>query len=235
MCDIIGKKFNRLLVLEFSHNKKSYKFYKCICDCGNIKIVYKSHLTSGHTKSCGCFNREKSKYLNYSHGMCKTRFYEIWCNIKQRCYIETSQYFNCYGGRGIIMCESWKKSFINFRDDMYESYLKHVEEHGESNTTIDRIDVNGNYELSNCKWDTWINQANNRRDRKDWKEFKAISPEGEEFIAKNQTKFAKEHGLNNDGISDVLNNRRGCKQHKGWTFEYITQDIVDDTVRNFSL
>jgi hypothetical protein len=97
------------------------------------------------------------------HGLAHTRFYKIYKGIKTRCYKETHMNYCNYGGRGIKVCDKWKEDFINFRDDMYESYLVHCEEFGEKNTSIDRIDSDGNYEPNNCKWATCKEQQWNTR------------------------------------------------------------------------
>lgn len=128
------------------------------------KSVCYANLKNGKTKSCGCYNRELISNLSTTHGMSKTRFYSEWKALRRRCYGKNQKSYVEYGARGIIVCDRWKDSFENFKEDMYESYLNHVAEFGEQNTSIDRIDVNGNYELSNVRWATWEEQANNKRD-----------------------------------------------------------------------
>lgn len=104
------------------------------------------------------------KNNNYEkHGMTNTRFYKVWGNLLQRCTNKNLPTYPHYGGRGIKVCEEWY-NFTNFKNDLYESYLKHVQEHGEKNTTIDRINVHGDYELNNCRWATRAVQKDNTRD-----------------------------------------------------------------------
>lgn len=154
--DLTGKLFGRLIVIEFSHIEKRQAYWKCRCSCGAEIVVRGNGLQCGGTQSCGCLNRD----LITTHGMTGTRFYKIYQGIGQRCNNSNDIAYKYYGGRGIKCLWS---SFENFKEDMYESYLDHVNEFGEDNTSIDRIDVNGNYCKENCKWSTQQEQANNKR------------------------------------------------------------------------
>lgn len=98
---------------------------------------------------------------NFKHGMTGTRYWYIWQAMKKRCLSKKDKDYKNYGGRGIIVCERWK-DFNNFFNDTYESYLKHCEEFGIKQTSLDRVNNNGNYEPSNCRWATWKEQNNNR-------------------------------------------------------------------------
>ena len=160
--DITGNKYGRLTVLRYigKNNKGSKHMWECRCDCGNIVIVPLASLRGGHTKSCGCLQKDTIRDIAVSHDMARTKFYSIYRGIIGRCTNPNSPNYRHYGGRGIKCLWS---SFENFKEDMYESYLNHVEEFGEDNTSIDRIDVNGNYCKENCKWSTQQEQANNKR------------------------------------------------------------------------
>jgi len=99
---------------------------------------------------------------NYRHGMRNTPFWSKWRNMKTRCLNKKMKYYCNYGGRGIKICEEWM-DFKNFYNDMYKLYIIHAKKYSEKNTTLDRIDVNGNYNLENCKWSTMEEQNKNKR------------------------------------------------------------------------
>lgn len=153
--NLIGQKFGRLIVIE-EHSKKHRKIvWTCECECGNKVNVIGSDLIRGKTRSCGCLKKE----LHTTHGMHNSRLYIIWTGMKQR--VNNDKTGN-YGARGIKCCDEWE-SFINFYNDMAYEYEKHCKTHGENNTTLDRIDVNGNYCKDNCRWATYEVQGNNKR------------------------------------------------------------------------
>lgn len=155
--DITGQKFGRLTVLDKLHNyHKKDTYWLCVCECGNLKEVTSSHLTTGKTKSCGCLRKENSGNRLRIHGKCNTRLHSIWQNMKNRCYHKKSNRYKYYGARGIAVCSEWKDDFMNFYDwSMANGYA--------DNLTIDRIDVNGNYEPNNCRWVDYKTQSRNRR------------------------------------------------------------------------
>lgn len=154
--DLTNQKFGRLTVINFAYTKSHKTYWNCQCECGKNTIVYSQKLKTGHTKSCGCYKREKTIKRNYRHGLCKTRLYSIWHDMNTRCYYKNTDFYKYYGGRGIRICDDWKYDFVNFYNWSISNGYK-------DNLSIDRINVNGNYEPNNCRWATNLEQALNKR------------------------------------------------------------------------
>lgn len=153
--EIIGKRFGRLTVLPEIQERKnnSMRKYLCRCDCGNYTWVTSTNLTSGNTRSCGCLSKEMIHTLSRKHGMSQTRIYNIWRKMISRCEKEYDNCYKRYGAVGISVCEEWH-NFENFyKWSMENGYNDHM--------TIDRINGQGNYEPSNCRWVSYKVQANN--------------------------------------------------------------------------
>lgn len=106
--NLIGQKFNRLTVISQADSKNQRRYWNCLCECGNNTIVTTSKLKNGHTKSCGCIASEIIIKRNTTHGLRKTRVYNIWYDIKRRCYNKKNKSYSDYGGRGISVCEDRK-------------------------------------------------------------------------------------------------------------------------------
>ena len=151
----IGEKFGKLTIVEYlgqGKNTKDKHFrYKVKCECGEEEVVSSTLLRTKKRMCCKCSRKENTK-----HNMSRTRLYGIYRSMKQRCYLKTSKAYKYYGGRGIKVCDEWRNDSSKF----FEWALANGYKDGLS---IDRVDVNGNYEPSNCRWTTAVVQANNQR------------------------------------------------------------------------
>lgn len=154
--NISGKRFCRLVAIKPTSIKNGYNYWLFKCDCGCEKEIRLDSVVYGKTKSCGCLQKE---IVSKKQGLSSSRIYRTLAGIKQRCYNKNCSAYKNYGGRGIKICNEWKNDFLSFYNWANQNgYM--------DNLTIDRIDVNGNYEPFNCRWITMKEQHRNTRKNK---------------------------------------------------------------------
>lgn len=158
--DITGQKFGKLTAIKLDHIEHiktgtvHYWLYKC--DCGNEKVIRKGEVSQGGSQSCGCFLKESVQKRSTKHGQSYSRLYRIMHDMKQRCLNPNNKNYKHYGERGITICKNWLDNFDNF-------YNWAINYGYQDNLTIERINFNGNYEPSNCKWIKKAEQVKNTR------------------------------------------------------------------------
>jgi hypothetical protein len=157
--DITGVTFHRLKALAYAGRKKRSAFWFCLCECGNRTIVRAAALKNGNTKSCGCLSREtasrRASERNRRHGMRYTPEYQAWKGMIGRCHRPSDPAYPGYGGRGIVVCEEWRSSFVAF--------FSHIGPRPSPQHSLDRLDNDKGYEPGNVRWATRVQQQNNRR------------------------------------------------------------------------
>ena len=191
--NVIGEKYYELTVVGYIGNYNKSAKWLCRCDCGNYILAISPELKNGHIKSCGCRNlrvlleRNKNNKYGIKHGCSRDRIYKTYMSMIQRCYNKNNTGYKNYGERGIKICDEWldkENGFLSF-------YNWAIQNGYEETLTIERIDINGNYEPSNCTWITNQEQQNNKRTNV-W-----INISGEVL---NMRQWSKEVGINEKTI-----------------------------------
>lgn len=195
--DLTGQRYDMLLVeYRVQNDSHGNAQYQCRCDCGNSVVVGANNLRNGNTHSCGCLKKQIMHDKQLKHGdaggrhKSTERLYRIWRSMISRCYISSSTEYEIYGGRGIIVCDEWRNDYLCFKSWAIQN--------GYSDTlTLDRINNDGNYESSNCRWVTMKSQMNNKRNNH------VITFNGK---SQSLTEWANELGIDRSVLSTRLKN-----------------------------
>lgn len=234
--DLTGKRFGRLTVIKVdgfycSPKGRKEKLWLCRCGCCN-EIRVRSCGLGRSTNSCGCLRKETTSKNYKTHGKRFSRLYQVWLRMKQRCYNPKSKQYADYGGRGITICDEWLNDFQAFYDWAIENGYDENADYGQC--TIDRIDVNGNYEPSNCRWVNADIQSRNKRSNikiefrgqtkvlKDWAKELGISY---------TTLYSRLHNFNWDIEKSFTKPVQDCgRKNRNWEGNFpflpLTQDVI---------
>lgn len=202
--NLTGMRFGRLVVLDLDYRKNRKTYWMCQCDCGNIKSVRSDSLQDGSVRSCGCLHRETAaKQANsiHKHKQSGTRLYEIWQSMKSRCNNPNNARYARYGGRGIRVCDEWMNDFSAFYQWANANGYR-------EDLTIDRIDNDGDYDPSNCRWASGKEQSRNRSTNVDIKignSTRTLTEWCEIFEVDSKTIFARYYRNPDIRIDDLFN------------------------------
>ena len=195
--DLTGQRFGRLVAIRRVGTRQTSVLWECLCDCGNTTRVASIELRKGLVISCGCYRMERIS----THGESKTRLYRTWCSMLRRCRSPMANYYKDYGGRGIKVCDEWHD---------YETFRDWARTNGyRDDLTIERKDVNGNYEPSNCCWIPMAEQAKNRRNSV------RVEYHGKQYILAD---LAREAGIGVGTLRERLK--------RGWSLEQAVETPV---------
>lgn len=210
--DLTGQRFGYLVAIKPNGKTKNCNIiWDCLCDCGNHTNVTSGNLVRGSITSCGCKRSYTISEKNKTHGKSGTRLYMVWSRMVTRCTKPSHHAYKDYGGRGITVCEEWKNNYQSFYDwAMKTGYNDNAPMF---ECTLDRIDVDGNYEPSNCRWVTIKEQARNRRSSR------IIEYKGKKYCA---VELAEKINMSVDTLKRRLN--------KGWSVD----DAVNTPVRKWN-
>lgn len=189
-----GDMYGRLTVTKQIESLNGRSRFECLCSCGSIHFVLGQNLRNGDVQSCGCFQKESASEVHTRHGRTGSTEHDIWRSMKQRCCNPNKRSYSRYGGRGIKVCDDWSHSFEAFYRDMGpRPSMQH---------SLDRIDPNGHYEPSNCRWATKVEQQNNMRSNRivEWRGRK-----------QSLSQWSKELGINRSTLEGRL--------EWGWTVD----------------
>lgn len=196
--DLTGQRFGRLVVIEYAgRNRHRQSLWRCKCDCGNELVTLGCSLIRGVTKSCGCYFKDNAKYSNWKHGICYTNIYDVWRSMKDRCNNPNNSRYKRYGGRGIRVSEEW-----NDPKAFYEWATKNGYKKG---LVIDRINNDGNYEPSNCRF---VDVKTNNRNKSSNKVNERIVNEIRDMYFNGNAKqkeIANKYGISSLEVSRIIN------------------------------